>query len=417
MGLKDLDFSNIELPKVELPKVDIKNPLDIIDHSFNKPDINRDVSMLKGQLANNGYDWWWHSFTGKNKFTGEERSFFIEFFTINPELGGKEPVLGQLPANKENGKKPSYLMVKVGTWGKDACQLHRFFGWDQVNIKTEAPFLISADNCFLSETRTLGRVEISPEVAESHPEYLTDAGAMTWDLKIDKKIAFNVGYGAGKMLRDMDAFQMFWHAEGMKTAFSGEVVFNGTQYEVSPETCYGYADKNWGSDFTSPWIWLSSNDVVSKITGKRLENTVFDIGGGRPKVGPLTIENTVLSAFWYEGQAYEFNFSKFWTLTKTVMKTKETKSKMIWRILQETPVAKMLIQVECPKSEMLKIRYESPDGAFRHKNLWNGGTGEAEIKLYKKNISLKNKWEWELVDYMEAHHVGCEYGVYDEEKK
>ena len=86
---------------------------------FNHHDINRDACMLHGPLAHHGYDWWWHSFTAQ--------PFFIEFFICNPALGGDEPVLGQLPANRAAGKQPSYLMVKAGTWGTDHCQLHRFF--------------------------------------------------------------------------------------------------------------------------------------------------------------------------------------------------------------------------------------------------------------------------------------------------
>ena len=113
---------------------------------------------------------------------------------------------------------------------------------------------------------------------------------MRWDLRIDKKIAYNVGYGASKPLRESGAFEMFWHAEGMKTAYSGQVIWNGETYRVTPETCYGYADKNWGKDFTSPWVWLSSNNLTSTVTGKKLENSVFNIGGGRPKtdIWPLT---------------------------------------------------------------------------------------------------------------------------------
>lgn len=28
---------------------------------FNKSDLSRDAFMLKGDLADCGYDWWWHS--------------------------------------------------------------------------------------------------------------------------------------------------------------------------------------------------------------------------------------------------------------------------------------------------------------------------------------------------------------------
>lgn len=65
----------------------------------NISDKNRDAFMLKGDLAECGYDWWWHSFTGHHSVTGEEKVFFIEFFACNPALGGREPVLGQLPEN------------------------------------------------------------------------------------------------------------------------------------------------------------------------------------------------------------------------------------------------------------------------------------------------------------------------------
>ena len=92
----------------------------------NRFDPERNGCMLTGPLAKNGYDWWWHSFTGISQKTGRERSFFIEYFLCNPALGMDEPILGQLPQNKESGIKPSYMMVKAGSWGTDAAQLHRF---------------------------------------------------------------------------------------------------------------------------------------------------------------------------------------------------------------------------------------------------------------------------------------------------
>ena len=82
----------------------------------------------------------------------------------------------------------------------------------------------------------------------------------------------------------------------MKTAYEGKVILNGETYIVKPEDSYGYADKNWGKDFTSPWVWLSSNNLTSKLTGAKLENSVFDIGGGRPKVGKFALEGKLLSA-------------------------------------------------------------------------------------------------------------------------
>ena len=409
-------FQNLE--EIGQKVKEIENRVEHLDH-FNHSDITRNNFMLQGGLAKQGYDWWWHSFTAHHSITGEERAFFVEFFTINPELGGKEPVFGQLPENKEKGICPSYMMVKVGTWGENPKQLNRFFAWDDVTVKQDAPYLISADNCFCSETRTIGMVDITEEEAKAHPEYMSDAGRMYWDLTMDKNITFNVGYGAGKPLRDAEAFEMFWHCEGMRTAFEGKVVLDGEEYLVDKATSYGYADKNWGKDFTSPWVWLASSHLTSKVTGEALKDSAFVIGGRRPKVGPLALENKLLSAMWYEGTAYEFNFSKFWTLTKTKFKTKETKDELIWRVIQETPMSKMCTEIKCKKKDMLLINYEAPDGSKRHNHLWNGGNGKGTVKLYKKSLNIKNeksksKWGWELVDEILCENVGCEYGEYQD---
>ena len=245
----------------------VETKVDLPEINFNHSDVSRNKFMLHGKLAEQGFDWWWHSFTAHHSKTGEERAFFVEFFTINPALGGEEAILGQTEENQKKQVKPSYMMVKVGSWGEHPIQLHRFFAWDEVTVKEDAPYLISADNCFCSETRTLGMVDVTEEECQAHPEYMSDAGKMYWDLTMDKKLTFNVGYGASEPLRDAEAFEMFWHCEGMKTAFEGKVVLNGEEYIVYKEDSYGYADKNWGRDFTSPWVWLASRYFVSIAVG------------------------------------------------------------------------------------------------------------------------------------------------------
>ncbi|MBQ0079293.1 MAG: hypothetical protein KBS66_05300 [Eubacterium sp.] len=240
----------------------------------NKLDPRRNEFMLTGPFAKEGYDWWWHSFTAVNSETGEEKPFFIEFFVCNPALGGDKPILGQLPENKANGIKPSYLMVKAGCWGEDHLQLHRFFAWDDVKLHPAAPFSVGADDCYCSDNVLKGSIAITKSDSDAHPEWMCDFGEISWSLLADKKIAYNVGYGASTPLRTAKAFEMYWHAEGMKTEYTGEVVLNGVKYDVKPESCYGYADKNWGKGFTSPWVWLSSNDLVSNITGEPYEQRI-----------------------------------------------------------------------------------------------------------------------------------------------
>lgn len=162
---------------------------------------------------------------------------------------------------------------------------------------------------------------------------------------------------------------MFWHAEGMKTEYDGWIVLDGQRYIVRPETCFGYADKNWGGDFITPWVWLSSCDLMSKVSGKRLTNSVFEVGGGCPVVFGIPLGRKLLGQFFYEGTDYEFNFSKFWTGSRTRFSCNETEDKMIWHVVQSTFKAKMEVDIECPKDEMLLINYESPDGFKRHNRL------------------------------------------------
>lgn len=372
---------------------------------FNKQDKSRDTCQLFGGQAECGYDWWWHSFTAHHERTGEEKAFFVEYFLCNPSSGGDMPVFGQLPENKKNGVKPSYLMVKAGAWGEDAAQLHRFWGWNNVEVSFDEPFSVRADECYCTETKMQGEVRVSEEEAEAHPEWMCQSGAMSWNLEIDKKVAFNVGYGASALFRKLQLFEMFWHAQGMKTAYTGEVLWNGERYIVSPANCYGYADKNWGKNYTSPWVWLSSNKLTSKMTGKKLKDSVFDIGGGCPKIGPVALKRKLLSAYWYEGKCYEFNFSKFWTFTRTSFSCQETDREIIWHVEQKTWLNRMVTDVTCEKKDMLLVNYEAPTGEKRHNRLWNGGNGKGTVKLYHCG---------RLVDEVIAENIGCEYGEYTE---
>ena len=375
---------------------------------MNRHDITRDEFMLDGQFAEEGYDWWWHSFTAIHEKTGKPKPFFLEFFTCNPELGGSQPVFGQLPENQAKGIRPSYLMVKIGTWGTEHFQLHRFFGWNTVEMKGKAPFTITAEDCYLSEYYTKG--EVSVHGAEEHPEWMCDNGTISWDLTIDKKIAYNVGYGASSPFRKLKAFEMYWHAEGVKTLYNGVVICNGERYIVEPETCYGYADKNWGSDFTSPWVWLSSCNLTSRKTGNRLKNSAFDIGGGKPIAFGITFDRKLLGELYYEGTSYEFNFSKFWMFPGTAFKSWETDRKIYWKVRQENARYVMKTDVECKKEHMLFINYEAPNGKKLHNRLWNGGDGKGRVRLYRKG---KNGLI--LIDDMDAANIGCEYGEYDPE--
>ncbi|MCQ2771949.1 MAG: hypothetical protein MJ238_01560 [Bacilli bacterium] len=377
--------------------------------SFNKSSIKKNAWQLNGKFKRHGYDWWWHNFTAIDDITGEEVPFFIEFFTINPGNRKGEKVLGQSKEAKEKGLKPSYVMVKCGCWGKNKKQLHRFYAWKDVTIYSGAPYFLDCKDCFASETKLKGVVKVSEEEAKEHPELMSDAGEIEFDLNIAKDIRYNVGYGTSWLFRFLKAFEMYWHVEGLRSYFEGKIIMDGRKYTVYSKASYGYSDKNWGSNFTSPWVWLSSSSVYSYKQGKKLDNTAFEIGGGKPKVFGITLERKLLGCLYLEGKEYEFNFSKFWTGSKTEFSYDETDSEILWHVKQENNKHILETEVSCKKEDMLFVNYEDPDGKKKFNHLWNGGNGIGRVKLYKK--SKKGN---ELIDDLAFTRIGCEYGEFDE---
>jgi hypothetical protein len=297
-------------------------------------------------------------------------------------------------------------MIKVGTWGKSARQMNNFYPISRFS-SAESQLNIKIGECTLTEHHMEGYCRVTAEEAAEHPEYMTDAGEMSWNININKKIAYHVGYGASKLFRTINAFEMFWHAEGIKTEYSGEVILDGEAYDITAEESYGYADKNWGADYTSPWLWISSCNMKSLISGKVLRNSAVEFGGGRPKVFGMALNRKLLGGLYYEGRMYDFNFSKFWSKAKIDFKFKEGNKINTWKLRAQNKEAMLELTLRCPVDEMLFINYEAPNGKKLHNRLWNGGTGYGTIRLYRKTGKDKV-----LIDHIEIRNTGCEYGEY-----
>ena len=375
---------------------------------FNLSDKARNFFMLKGSLAKQGYDWWWHSLTAYNKKTGEPRQFFIEYFTCNPGLAEDKPTLGQDPKNKNEGKKPSYFMMKVGGWGKNKKQIHNFYSMKDFKCPEDKLDIKVGQEITLTEKHMKGFCKLTKEEAKKHHEYMSDSGEMKWDIEINKLITFNVGFGASSFFRKLNSFEMFWHVEGVKTQYKGTIEMDGIEYEVIPEKSYGYADKNWGADFTSPWLWIASSNLTSLINGKKLTNSAFVAGGGKPKAFGISIPRKLLIGFYYEGTEYEYNFAKFWNNVKIDFKFEEGKEVNNWYINASNWNSKIELKLSSKRDEMLLLNYEASNGKKLHNRLWNGGNGYGEIKLMKKDGTL--------IDHIKMENAGCEYGEYDDDR-
>lgn len=351
---------------------------------MNKHDIKRNLPMLTGKLGICGYDRWCHSFTGRNSRTGKKRVFFVEYCIMNPELGGKEPILG----DKEY-QRPSYLMVRAGAWGKKGFQLKQYYGIEEMDV-ADTFLKIAAGECFLSENNIWGRIK--------------GEHSMMWSLRMDKRVAFHVGYSASKPVREINPFDMYWHAEGLLTRFEGTVTLDGETYQVEPENCHGYADKKWGRDFTCPWFWLYGNQMKSQKTGKILEKSAFAVGGGNPVVLGIPLKSKPFGNIYYEGKSREINYSAPWTFAKMRYACGQKRGRVLWHVKAQNLTTAVEIKVSCREDELQEVAYQSPDGKVNRDLMINGGTGKGEILLYRRNGR-----HYTLIDKLLVKGVGCEF--------
>lgn len=366
--------------------------------------MSKNGYRLTGSLKNNGYDWWWHSFVGKDSASGELRPFFIEYYVINPGLWKGNIVYGQIKENIEKNIKPCYSMIKAGSWGGNKSQLHNFYSIPDFSA-SENYLDCKIGNNIVTEKVLKGEVKITKDESEKHPEMMTDAGEMKWDLRISDKITYDVGFGSSKLFSKLNVFHMYWHVQGLQTKYEGTVEYNGRKYIVEPEQSFGYQDKNWGKDYTNPWIWLNCNNFVSANDGKRVDASL-DVGGGCPKVLGISLNRRIITAFYYKGELHEFNFSKFWLFSRQKFKSHEDTEYLYWEVTSENKTHLLEISFKCKKENLLLVNYENPQGEKNHNKLWNGGHAFGTLKFYKKGKVLT------LIDELNGSYGGCEYGEY-----
>lgn len=361
---------------------------------------------LKGRLAQKGYDLWRHSFTGKNKDTGEIKHFFVEYFTCNPLYGQKIPVLGQHTYNKKYGYLPSYLMVKAGWWGQDAHQIHKFISWNDTEFCNEKNFCIFAEDCFYSVDKIYGHVCMTQNDCTINPHYMSESGEMKWNLRLNLLNSSPDTTLTNKFLNKINSHNTLWYISGIKAEYEGYVYCNGETYEVNYNDCNGYCDKNWGCDFPNPWIEVNSGKLKSTLTDTELNNSAFSLMGSPPCLCGYPTHNKVYLHLLYENDTY--NFDKLF-LSKCDIT--ETEDEIFWNIKHQNHNNIVQVHLNCNKSEMLKLNYESPNGEKLHNNLWSGGTGTGILKLWKRS-PRENK----LIDKIIISDARCKYGLSDKLK-
>ncbi|MCM1026320.1 MAG: hypothetical protein NC432_07775 [Roseburia sp.] len=361
--------------------------------------------MLRGSLARRGYMRWWHSFSGVQAETGETRSFFIEFMILNPSLGGELPILGQHPYYKKRGMRPAYVLVKAGAFpdaeGNDGRQLHSFYPISSLKAAFK-PFVMQVEDCFYSEDRLSGSVFVSEEEAR-HRSFMTDAGVMEWELEVHKAVSCHTGLLASPLFQAFNALDSYWHGEGIKTFFRGTVTLDGVAYDVSPDQCCGYADKHWGRSFNRPWLQFSCGRLTSQRSGRELRHSVLAINGCCPRFFFLPLRRKLLIQLTYTGEDYDFGIQPF-LLSRCRWETKETNKRYIWHIMAQNKTSVIKISGSCSKAQMLRLRYENPDGVKSRQPLFTGAAAVGTIKLYRRTPE-----GLELLDTLQMQQGFCEY--------
>lgn len=385
---------------------------------MNRSDLDRNAYMLRGPLKKRGYMRWWHSFTGVSKDSGETRTFFIEYFIINPALGSDRPILGQHPYYKKRGMKPSYVMIKAGVYPKasgtvpssaetfdishEGRQLHAFYPISSLKVALN-PLYMQIEDCLFSENKISGSIEVTREEAV-HRFFMTDAGCIEWDLEVHKSLACHTGFFAGPLFSAINALDTFWHGEGIRTAYRGTVTLDGTVYEVSPDTCYGYADKHWGRKFNQPWLQLASCRLTSKRTGKPLKYSALAVDGCCPRILCFPLKPRLSLQLTYTGEDFTFLLAKPGRFSRSRWSVKESEKRFIWHIKAQNKRAFVKISMACKKVDMLPLLYESPDGTLSKIPLYSGGNGIGTIELYRI-VPQGRQW----IDTLTIENAFCEY--------
>lgn len=319
---------------------------------MNKYDIIKKLPRKNNDYLYSGQKRWFYSFMGVSKNTGEKRHFFVEYCIINQKAEKNKP-----DCRVGSYRKPFFLLVRAGYWGKNPMQAEQYFRMDEIDIAPN--FLkISAGDCFLSDNNVWGRI--------------TDEHKIMWSVRLDSPMAFHRGYCEGRVVFDEEIF----------------LIHKGHYSELNDKKC--------GKDDMLPRLWMYSNQCNSKKNNRELRNSFFVIRCNQPK--------PFLQIFG-EKKNYEINYSNLWTLPRIKYSAMKRDGRILWHIRASNKDIMTEIKISCLLDEMLHVNYNSPMGSKHRCGILSGGTGKGKVVLYQRKNGHKI-----LVDKIRLESISCEYG-------
>ena len=365
-----------------------------------------------------GVNYWRFIFNAVGENTGAEKSFFIELEYINPSLSPSAPRLGFKPRVKiseadlqyvlagTNSAKtleteaiiqPSYCSVRVGMVGKESKQICEYHGLKSCSIKNN-PFEITIGNSVFAENKLSGYVSLSEQDAKDHPEFLCNGGSAEWNIDYSLETIFMEGFKSSKA---------HWFPCGCLAKFSGNILFDGTNYLIDAKRSYGYCDRYLGSVFPEKWFHLSSSNLTSNISGKLLFDSNFSVQG--------VFNDRISFLGTFEGQPLVFTadsskskYSCVWDCTQAP-EGSEYENKLHWSVSIHNKIYVIDIDVYFDLKELHDRKLELPQGKRKIMDLLEGFCGTGEIKLYKKN-----KKTLEQLEFAKIEKAVCEFGEIEE---
>ncbi|MBR5646956.1 MAG: hypothetical protein IKX23_09995 [Treponema sp.] len=382
-------------------------------------------NLKSGKLGFNGpkkrfgINYWRFYFKGIQNNGGTECMFFIEFEMLNPWLYPSEPQLGFKPRiqikeddlqyalsgtssayelESEKIIQPSYVAVRAGRLDSCPKQITAYYPVKNCSFSTR-PFEICAGPGIFTENELSGSLSLSEEECSKHPEYLCNAGEISWNLRYEVVKEFAEGF---------EDKTDKWFPAGIQTQISGLITIDGEDYVVDEKKSNGYMDRFIGKSFPEPWFHISSSNLQSLISGKTLFNSNFVVQGlfedKLSFIGSFEGSDIILLA-----DAPKRKYTSVWNCIESPEADENGDKTVHWSVSFNSKIWIIDIDITCKVKALYDRKLECPEGKRRILSIIQSGTGIGEIKLYKK---IKN--DLEQIEYARITNGICEFGNIEE---